>query len=110
MKKKKDNKFKFNSEQLKSIQDIEDMSKKAIDELQKICKEMIGIANDVKEEYGDLDIEALNEMSSSITQINENSPFLDEIFKGDSWKKVIKTNPSVNFKNKKQENEEKEND
>ena len=34
-------------------------------------------------------------LSSSITQINENSPFLDEIFEGDSWKKVIKNIPSI---------------
>ena len=49
-----------------------------------------GEASDLSKEYDDLDMSELNEMSGSITQINENSPFLDEIFKGDSWKKVIK--------------------
>ena len=40
--------------------------------------------------YDDLDLEGLEAISGSVTQINVNSPFLDEIFKGDSWKKVMK--------------------
>ena len=46
----------------------------------------------------DLDLSELSGLSGSletITQVNENSPFLDEIFKGDSWKKVIKNIPSI---------------
>ena len=31
-----------------------------------------------------------SEISGSMIQINENSPFLDEEFKGDGWKKVIR--------------------
>ena len=65
-----------------------------------MAEEMLALAVEVKEEYGEeLDIDALNEMSSSITQIHEDSPFLDEIFKGDSWKKVIKRmEPNVPIK------------
>ena len=31
-----------------------------------------------------------SEISGSVVEINENSPFLDEEFKGDGWKKVIR--------------------
>ena len=31
-----------------------------------------------------------SEISGSTIQINENSPFLDEEFKGDGWKRVIR--------------------
>ena len=36
-----------------------------------------------------------SELSGSITQINENSPFLDDRFKGESWKRIIKNIPST---------------
>ena len=63
--------------------------------LDRIVKDMLEIASNVVEEYDDLDLSELSELSSSITQINENSPFLDEIFEGDSWKKVIKNIPPI---------------
>ena len=50
----------------------------------------VGAAN-VIDEYDDLDFSMLGGLSSSIdqiTQIHEDSPFLNEIFKGESWKKV----------------------
>ena len=31
-----------------------------------------------------------SEISGSTVQVNENSPFLDEEFKGEGWKKVIR--------------------
>ena len=66
--------------------------------LQELTNELLGIAASVVEEYDDLDLSELSELSGSlknITQINENSPFLDEIFKGDAWKKVIKNIPPI---------------
>tara|TARA_Y100000401_G_C8308907_1_gene218556 strand:- start:44 stop:304 length:261 start_codon:yes stop_codon:yes gene_type:complete len=66
------------------------LTKKQQEELQGMINDMLDIASDLSKEYDDLDVSELNEISGSITQINENSPFLDEIFKGDSWKKVIK--------------------
>ena len=63
--------------------------------LDRMVKDMLEMASSVVEEYEDLDLSELSELSSSITQINENSPFLDEIFKGDSWKKVIKNIPPM---------------
>ena len=64
-------------------------------QLQDMVNNMLEIASNVVEEYENLDLSELSELSSSITQINENSPFLDEIFKGDAWKKVIKNIPSI---------------
>ena len=63
--------------------------------LDRMVKDMLEIASDVVEEYDDLDLSELSELSGSITQINENSPFLDEIFKGDQWKKIIKNIPTM---------------
>ena len=63
--------------------------------LDRMVKDMLEIASDVVEEYGDLDLSELSELSGSITQINADSPFLDEIFEGDAWKKVIKNIPST---------------
>ena len=63
--------------------------------LDRMVKDMLEIAADVVDEYDGLDLSELSELSGSITQINENSPFLDEIFKGNAWKKVIKNIPSI---------------
>ena len=71
------------------------LTKLQLKKLEKMAKDMLDIAANVVEEYEDLDLSELSELSGSITQINENSPFLDEIFKGDSWKKVIKNIPPV---------------
>ena len=74
---------------------IELMTKEQEKVLQDMVNNMLDIASNVVEEYEDLDLSELSELSGSITQINENSPFLDEIFKGDAWKKVIKNIPSL---------------
>ena len=65
--------------------------------LQELTSELLGIAANVVEEYKDLDLSELSELSSSITQINEDSPFLDEIFEGESWKRVIKNIVSSSY-------------
>jgi predicted nuclease with TOPRIM domain len=66
------------------------LTEKQQEELQNMVEGMFDVASDLAKEYGELDISELNELSSSITQISQESPFLDEIFKGDSWKKVMK--------------------
>ena len=74
------------------------LTKEQEKELQKMVENMLEIAANVVEEYGDLDLSELSELSGSlgdIVQINENSPFLDEIFEGDSWKKIIKNIPPL---------------
>ena len=45
--------------------------------------------------YKDLDMSELTAISSSITQVHEDSPFLNEIFEGESWKRVIKNIPTT---------------
>jgi len=69
-------------------------------QLQKMAKDMLKIAADLTEEYSDLNLPELSKLSGSLTQIHEDSPFLDEIFKGDSWKKVIKNIPPLPKANK----------
>ena len=62
------------------------LTKKQKEELQKLADEIMNLSTEVVEDY------ELNpsEISGSSVEINENSPFLDEEFKGESWKKVIR--------------------
>ena len=62
------------------------LTKKQKDELQKLTEELMSLSTEVVEDY------ELNpsEISGSVVEINENSPFLDEEFKGDGWKRVIR--------------------
>ena len=93
------------------------LSEKQEKKLQKIMTDMLDVASSVVEEYENMEIdfdvppiqdqetgkmvEQLNSLSSSleqvnqITQIHESSPFLDDIFKGDQWKKIIKNIPTM---------------
>ena len=74
------------------------LTKEQEKKLQDMANEMLEIAAGVIDEYDDLDLSELSELSGSlnqITQIHEDSPFLDEIFKGDAWKKVIKNIPPL---------------
>ena len=73
--------------------------------LDRMVKDMLEIASNVVEEYDDLDLSELSDLSGSITQINENSPFLDEIFKGDSWKRVLKNLDEIPKEDKKDASE-----
>ena len=89
MAKKKKNKFEelLSEEQQKKLQDL--------------ANEMISLAAAAVEEYDELDLSDISSLSSSlnsidqITQIHEDSPYLSELFKGDSWKKIIKNIPAV---------------
>ena len=74
---------------------IDLMTKEQEKVLQDMVNNMLEIASNVVEEYENLDLSELSELSGSITQINESSPFLDEVFKGEQWKKVIKNIPSM---------------
>ena len=62
------------------------LTKKQKEELQKLADEIMNLSTEVVEDY------ELNpsQISGSTVQINENSPFLDEEFKGKGWKKVIR--------------------
>ena len=57
--------------------------------LQVMVDDMLKMATDVAKEYQKLDVSELAELSGSITEISEDSPFLNEIFEGDAWKNVM---------------------
>ena len=76
---------------------------KQLEKLQKLVDNMVEYASDVVKEY-DADLSdseisgSLNDLSSVVTEISEDSPFLDDLFKGDSWKRVLKaTIPHINL-------------
>ena len=85
----------------KSIKKIEELTQKQNEKLQKMVNDMLDIAANVIEEYNEvtddssdvLDMSELSNLSGSLTQIHEDSPFLDELLEGDSWKRVIKNIP-----------------
>tara|TARA_B100000424_G_scaffold8657_1_gene6460 strand:+ start:117 stop:404 length:288 start_codon:yes stop_codon:yes gene_type:complete len=54
-------------------------------ELEQLQKEIMEEAKKVVEDYS----KNPSEISGSVVEVNQNSPFLEENFKGDSWKKVI---------------------
>ena len=81
------------------------LTKKQKEELQKLTEELMNLSTEVIEDY------ELNpsEISGSLVQINEDSPFLDVntsgiVFDGNKWKKVIKNIPE-NSKGIKKDND-----
>ena len=62
------------------------LTKKQKEELQKLTEELMNLSTEVVEDY------ELNpsEISGSVVEINENSPFLDKELTGNKWKKVIR--------------------
>ena len=75
------------------------LSEEQESQLQKMVNDMLDMAANVIEEYDDdvedLELDDLRALSGSLTQIHEDSPFLDELLKGDSWKRVIKNIPTI---------------
>ena len=62
------------------------LTKKQKEELQNLADEIMNLSAEVVEDYK----LTPSEISGSTVQVNENSPFLDEEFKGEGWKKVIR--------------------
>ena len=62
------------------------LTKKQKEELQKLVDEIMNLSAEVVEDYK----LTPSEISGSVVEINENSPFLDKEFKGEGWKKVIR--------------------
>tara|TARA_Y100001963_G_scaffold157602_1_gene254277 strand:+ start:122 stop:397 length:276 start_codon:yes stop_codon:yes gene_type:complete len=70
--------------------EIPEFDTSAIEEsLKGLMDEILTLATDVVDEYKNLDLSELADVSGSVINIAENSPFLNEIFQGDAWKKVI---------------------
>ena len=68
--------------------------------LENMVNDMLDVAANLAEEYKDLDVSELAAISGSLTQIHEDSPFLNEIFEGESWKRVISNIPTQPKKDK----------
>ena len=77
----------------KEKKETELLSKKQQEELESMVSKLVDVAADAVKEYKDLDFSEMAKISGSITQIHEDSPFLNDLFKGDSWKKVIGSFP-----------------
>tara|TARA_Y100000034_G_C6595693_1_gene258953 strand:+ start:232 stop:537 length:306 start_codon:yes stop_codon:yes gene_type:complete len=92
------------------------LTEKQEKELQNIASEMVSLADRLVQEFQeDIDLDKfkdLSELSSSlaqqVTQIHEDSPFLDELFEGDTWKRVIKNIPPIPTTPKKNKNDDTE--
>ena len=69
----------------------DELTKKQKEELQRLTDEIMNLSTEVVEDYEEMP----SELSGSVVQINENSPFLDTVFDGNKWKKVIKNIPEV---------------
>ena len=82
------------------------LSKEQEKELQDMVNNMLDVAARVVDEYDDLDLSDLNALSGSITQVHEDSPYLDEIFKGNSWKRVITNLEKANARKDKEDDTE----
>ena len=65
---------------------MDKLTKEEQKELDKLLDEINEEAKSVVEDY----VKNPSEISGSAVQVSEHSPYLDNTFKGDSWKKVIK--------------------
>ena len=84
--------------------EFEFMNKEQETKLKKMVTDMLEIAGNVIDEYKNIEgaeeleldeIKDLANLSGSLTQIHEDSPYLDEIFKGESWRRVMKNIPTT---------------
>ena len=73
----------------------DELSKEQEEELQKLTDEMMDSATGVFEDYQSNP----SELSGSIIQIHESSPFLQKWLKGDKWIKVLSYIPFKSNKN-----------
>jgi len=71
-------------------------TEKIQESLKKMMDDIVDIATSVVDEYKGLDTSELTALSGSVTQISEDSPFLNELFEGESWKKVMSMGTALN--------------
>ena len=67
----------------------DELTKKQKEELQRLTDEIMGLAVEVIDDYES----NLSEISGSVVEIHEDSPFLDEGFEGNKWKRVLRDIP-----------------
>ena len=61
------------------------LTKKQREELQKLIDGIVDDAKSVLKDYK----ESPSEISGSVVSIHENSPFMEEMYRGDRWKHVV---------------------
>jgi len=64
----------------------DELTKKQKEELQRLTEELSDLSIEVVEDY-EL---SPSKISGSIVEIHEDSPFLDERFEGNKWKRVLR--------------------
>ena len=67
----------------------DELTKKQKEELQRLTEELSDLSIEVVEDY-EL---SPSKISGSIVEIHEDSPFLDERFEGNKWKRVLRNIP-----------------
>jgi hypothetical protein len=67
----------------------DELTKKQKEELQRLTDEISELAIEVIDDYES----NLSEISGSVVEIHEDSPFLDEGFEGNKWKRVLRDIP-----------------
>tara|TARA_B100000085_G_C18104726_1_gene334647 strand:- start:63 stop:350 length:288 start_codon:yes stop_codon:yes gene_type:complete len=83
------------------------MTKEEKKALEKLQKEIIDMAKKVVEDYA----KNPSEENETDIQIDYDSPYLDEVFEGESWKKVVKPQYVENLKKSlKKDKKKKKND
>ena len=83
------------------------MTEEEKEALEKLQKEILDMAKKVVEDYA----ENPSEEGETDIQIDFDSPYLDEMFEGDSWKKIVKPQYVENLKKSlKKDKKKKKND
>ena len=82
------------NKQLKNYDMKDKLTKEEKKELEKLQKEIIDEAKKVVEDY----VENPSDENVTDVQIDFDSPYLDEMFEGESWKKVVKPQYVENLK------------
>ena len=72
--------------EMDDFHDDEELKKKQQEELEKMMRDILSDVKDMKKDYE----KNPSEISGSVVRVHEDSPFMDETFEGEKWKKVIK--------------------
>ena len=64
---------------------MDEMNKKQKEEMKKLIDEITDEAKNLVEDYS----KNPSDMSGSYVSVHETSPYLKDVFKGESWKKVV---------------------
>ena len=92
------------NKQLKNYDMKDKLTKEQKEELEKLQNEILNEAKKVVKDYA----ENPSEENETDVQIDFDSPYLDEVFEGESWKKVVKPQYVENLKKSLKKDKKKE--